>query len=242
MPEETAFVEPKTEEIEVRAKLLGDFRDIAKRLSQVQTLEVDRKESLLRVARVESRDIEKRPFMFVLLEFNPDKLVINYTVPADSSPKLRRMDALGETLSVLSLVTELYSVDNVELYQCLDSAMEELVASMSQSYSTLFNNYDSIFNDYRELRKINVELTASNKNLSVEASQLSEKTKNLEARLKELESYSDDSLMVMTQEWLEAHNSEIDVGEFSRVYKVTPTRVEAILNKMVSLGYIELKG
>ena len=128
------------------------------------------------------------------------------------------------------------------MFQCLDSAIDELANSLSQSYSSLFNNYDAIFNEYRELRKINVELTAANKNLSVQASQLSEENKSMTARVKELEAYSDESLMVMAEEWLEAHNSEIDVGEFSKVYKISPTRVEGILNKMVSLGYIELKG
>ncbi len=242
MPEETAFVEPKTEELEVKAKLLGSFNDISKRLSGIETLEIVKGDSLLRIVRVESRDIQKRPFLFVIMELGADRLMISYTVATDSSPKIRRMQALKEALSVLSLITDLYSVDNSEMFQCLDSAIDELSASMSQSYSSLFNNYDAIFNEYKELRKMNVELTAANKNLSVQASQLSEENKTLSARVKELEGYSDDSLMVMTQEWLDTHNSEIDVGEFSKVYRVNPTRIEGILNKMVSLGYIELKG
>jgi hypothetical protein len=242
LPEETAFVEPKTEEIEVKAKLIGSFNDVARRLSQIETLDVERGDSLLRVVRVESRDIQKRPFLFVLMELGQDRLMINYTVASDSSPKIRRMEALKEALSMLSLITDLYTVDNTEMFQCLDSAIDELSASMSQSYSTLFNNYDAIFNEYKELRKMNAELTSANKNLSVQASLLSEENKSLSARVKELEGYSDDSLMVMAQEWLETHNSEIDVGEFGKVYKVNPTRVEVILNKMVSLGYIELKG
>ena len=242
MPEETAFVEPKTEEIAIKAKLLGSFDDITKRLSEIETLEIEKGDSVLRIARVESRDIQKRPFLFVLMELGGDRLMISYTVAADSSPKLRRVVALKEALGVLSLVTDFYSVDNTEMFQCLDSAMDELAGSLSQSYSSLFNNYDAIFNEYKEIRKMNVELTAANKNLSVQASQLSEENKGLQFRVKELEGYSDEALMVMVEEWLEAHNSEIDVGEFSKVYKLSPTRAEQILNKMVSLGYIEIRG
>ena len=242
MPDETAFVEPKTEEIEIKAKLLGGFDDIRKRLSGIETLEIEKGDSVLRIARVESRDIQKRPFLFVLLELGSDRITISYTMAVDSSPKLRRMVALKEALSVLSLITDLYSTDAEEMFQCLDSAIDELTGSLSQSYSSLFNNYDAIFNEYRELRKINVELTAANKNLSVQASQLSVENKSLSIRVKELEVYSDESLMVMAEEWLGAHNSEIDVGEFGKVYRISPTRVEGILNKMVSLGYIELKG
>ena len=61
-------------------------------------------------------------------------------------------------------------------------------------------------------------------------------------RLKVLETYSDNSLMVIVQDWLDAHDDSIDVNEFAKNYKISPTRVEQILNKMVTLGYIELKG
>lgn len=242
MPDETAFVEPKTEEIAIKATLVGSLDAIAKTLSEIETLEIEKGGPVLKIARVESRDIQKRPFLFVLMEMGADRLMISYTVSADSSPKFRRVTALKEVLSILSLITDLYSVDNTELFQCLDSAIDELTGSLSQSYSSLFNNYDAMFNEYKELRKINVELTAANKNLSVQASQLSDDNKGLKTRVKELEGYSDESLMVLVEEWLEAHGSEIDVTEFSKVYKLTPTRAEQILNKMVSLGYIEMKG
>ena len=48
--------------------------------------------------------------------------------------------------------------------------------------------------------------------------------------------------MAMVQDWIEVHSSSIDVGEFSKTYKVPEPRIEQILNKMVSMGYLELKG
>ena len=77
MPDETAFVEPKTEEIAIKAKLLGSFDDITKRLSEIETLEIEKGDSVLRIARVESRDIQKRPFLFVLMELGGDRLMIS---------------------------------------------------------------------------------------------------------------------------------------------------------------------
>jgi hypothetical protein len=235
-------VEPKTEELTVKAKLIGSFDDIKSRLSDIQTLSLEKTESQLNVVRIESRDIQKKPFLFIILELKKDSLDVSYTIATDSSPKLRKMIALKTALGILSLITDLYAVDTTEMFQYIDSAIEELVGSLSQSYSALFNNYDAIFNDYKEIKKMNVELASANKNLSVQASQLSEENKRLSARLKELEVYSDESLMVMVEEWLQAHSSEIDVNEFGKIYKVNPTRVEQILNKMVSLGYIEIKG
>jgi hypothetical protein len=117
-----------------------------------------------------------------------------------------------------------------------------VLGSLSQSYSTLFNNYSALLNEQREIKRLNIELTASNRNLTVQAAQLSSENQELKSRLSQLESYSDESLMVMLEEWIESHDSAIDINEFAKSYKASPTRIEQMLNKMVSLGYIELRG
>ncbi len=74
------------------------------------------------------------------------------------------------------------------------------------------------------------------------SSQLNQENKKLTLKLKDLEIYSDESLMVMIEEWIEAHGNTIDINEFAKSYKIMPPRIEQILNKMVSFGYLELKG
>ena len=242
MPADPTIVEPKTDEIVIKGRLLGDFGSMETRLSTLQLFITKATSDNLTLAMIESRDIQKRPFLFLIITFEKERVSIEYTIAPDSSPKMRRVYVLKTLLSVLSLVTDLYTADNSELFQNADSAIDDMLNSMSQSYSTLFNNYDSLFNEYRELKRLNIELTASNKNLSVQATQISEENTKLKQRLSGLETYSDESLMVMVQEWLESHDNTIDVNEFSATYKIIPPRVEQILNKMVSLGYIELKG
>ncbi|MGI0134226.1 MAG: hypothetical protein ACREBW_04630, partial [Candidatus Micrarchaeaceae archaeon] len=187
-------------------------------------------------------DMQKRPFLFIIIKLSKDSIAIEYTIGMDSSPKMRRLYVLKTLLGVLSMIPDLYHADEAELFQNVDSSIDDVLNSMSQSYSALFNNYDSLFNEYREIKRLNIELTASNKNLTVQASQISEENKELTERLKKLEAYSDESLMVMVQEWIESHDSTIDINEFSNTHKLVSTRVEQILNKMVTLGYIELKG
>ena len=48
--------------------------------------------------------------------------------------------------------------------------------------------------------------------------------------------------MARVQDWIESHDSTIDINEFSKSNAVTPPRVEQILNTMISRGYIEVKG
>ncbi|MGC8669656.1 MAG: cell division protein ZapB [Candidatus Micrarchaeia archaeon] len=240
--ENQGIVEPSTDQIVLKGNLISTFDAMASRISTLQVFTIKYSSDELSIARIESRDIQKRPFLFMVFLFSKNSITINYTIPLDSSPKLRRLYVIKVLLNILSLVADLYSVDNAELFQYTDSSIDEVLNSLSQSYSALFNNYDSLFNEYRELKRLNLELTASNKNLTVQVQQLSAENKSLSERLKVLEAYSDDSLMVMVEDWIEAHDSTIDINEFAQNFKVTPTRVEQILNKMVSLGYITLKG
>ncbi len=242
MAEEVVAIEPKTDGLEIKAKLIGSFDEIYKRFSSLQLFSISRTQTGLKLLRVESRDIQKRPFIFMIIDLGSEKVAVDYTIALDASPKLRRLFVLKTLLSVLSLASDVYVVDNTELFQFLDSSIDDVLNSISQSYSSLFNNYDSLFNEYRETKRLNIELTASNKNLTVQAMQLSDENKTVADRIKVLEAYSDAALMVMVQDWLESHDATIDINEFAKNYKMTPTRVEQILNKMVSLGYIELKG
>lgn len=47
--------------------------------------------------------------------------------------------------------------------------------------------------------------------------------------------------MAMVGDWIETHSSSIDVDEFAQTYKLSVPRIEQILDKMVSQGYIDLK-
>ncbi len=242
MPGDAAPIEPKTDSLEVKVRLLGSFDDISGRLSSLQLFSIKSAPDGVSLLRVESRDIQKRPFLFVLMTLGRERLRLDYTIAPDSSPKMRRLSVIKGLLSVLSLIADLYDADDRELFQHVDSSIGEVLDSLSQNYSALFNSYDSLFNEHREIKRLNIELTASNKNLAVQASQLSDENKRLQGRLKELETYSDSSLMAMIDDWIESHSNSIDINEFASNYKIIPTRAEQMLDKMVALGYIEVKG
>ena len=242
MADGTGIVEPKIAEIAIGGALLGTFSAISSRLAALQMFSIEESPDQLVLLSVESRDIQKRPYLFFIITLLPKQMKVQYSIALDSSEKMRRLSVVKNLLSVLSLITDLYTVDASDLYQYADSAIDDVLTSLSQSYSSLFNSYDSLFNEYRELKRLNLELAAANKSLTVQASQLSEENKDLSARLATLETYSDESLMVMIEDWIESHSDTIDIMECSKTYRLTAPRVEQMLNKMVSMGYIELKG
>lgn len=234
--------EPEIDNFEVNGRLTGTFSGIANRLKMLNMYEMNVQQDKLTLINVESRDIHKNPYLFFIITMAPDSISVEYSTARDSSDKLRRLSVIKNLAGTLSLIADQYVVDQPTFYQQIDSAIDSVLQSLSQSYGSLSNNYDSLLNEYRETKRLNIELTNSNKVLTAQTSTLKEENDSLNERLKKLESYSDESLMVMIEDWIESHNNTIDIGEFSKDYSIPQPRIEQMLDKMVSLKYIELRG
>lgn len=241
MAEQQAEIIPRVEEISFSGKLAGTLEQVKQRVSTLPFFLVRMGKDSLSIARVESRNIKKKPFLFYIITISGSDISVVYSIAPDTSETLRRLFVLKNLTSLLSLIYDYYRIDEVKFLQYIDSAMDGVLNGLSQSYSLLFNKYDALLVEYRELRRLSLELASSNRNLTLQTSQLDDENKKLKEQLKTLQTYSDESLMAMIEDWIETNNNSIDIGRFSETYKIPAPRVEQILDKMVSLGYIELK-
>ncbi len=242
MPEEETEVEPKIERVEFPGKLNGTVSAVKDKVAQMPFYNFREAEGGIDIVRVESRNVRKKPFLFYIITVKPDALTLTYSIVPGSSDRLRRAVVIKNLASILSVISDSFAIEEGKFFQYVDSVLDSLINGMSQGYSTLFNKYDAVAGEYAELKKLANDLAMSNKNLTTQTSQLSEENKTLNEQLMSLQTYSDDALMGMVEDWIEVHSSAIDVGEFSKTYKVPEPRIEQILDKMVAAGYIELKG
>lgn len=242
VPNAEEEIAPKINGFKLRSTLTGSFSAISERLSQLQLFTIEQNDDGIIAFKVESRDMQKKPFLFIIIELHKDSVDVRYSLVKDTSDKLRKLYVLRNLLGLLSLISDLYSVDEQTVFQYIDTSIDDVLNSLSQNYSLLYNNYDSLLEEYKQLKKMSIDLTNSNKNLTAEAAKLKSDNQELSTKLKELQTYSDESLMAMLEEWIEAHDNTIDIIEFSKANKVDPPRIEQILNKMVSAGYLQIKG
>ena len=241
MPEEIEII-PKLEEIAFPGSVSTSLAQIKDKVSAIPFFSSKLSDDELTIARIESRNIRKKPFLFQIVRLRPEGLSVVYSIAPDTSEKMRRLSVIKNVASVLSMLSGHYKVDESKFFQYIDSAIDDLLNGISQNYSALFNRYDSLISEYREIKRVNVELSASNRNLTIQATQASDNAKTLTEQLKQLQTYSDEALMAMVQDWIESHNNSIEVNDFAQGYKLPVPRIEQILDKMVSLGYLELKG
>lgn len=236
-----AALQPKVEELTIEAKMTGTLQEIKDKLVHVPFYLVNSDANEVNLVKVESRNISKRPYLFHIIRIMPTSLIVTYSYLPDSSLNLRRAAVLKNLSGILSIISDKYSIDMSKFLQYTDSVLDNLSSGLSQNYTTLYNRYDSMLTDYRDLKRLNIELAAANRNLTLQSAQLNEENKNLTQEISTLKKYSDESLMALIEEWIQVHGNSIDIIEFGKSHDVNPTRVEQVLDKMISLGYIEVK-
>jgi regulator of replication initiation timing len=231
---------PQVDGFKLKGELKGSLKDIAALLRSISFLEIASEKDLVNVIYVESRDINKNPYLFSLLKIKEDEVEVLYSIPSEIGPKKRRMDVIRYLLNIFSLVEPVYEVDTKTLYQLVENAVKELTSSVTMDYSKLYTAYDSLKKDVDDLRKKVDRLNDQNQALTTKNYELKSQNDELHIRIGELEGLSDDALKAKLQEWITEHNGSIVIPEFTKLYKVSDARVEELLNRLVSEGYLEV--
>ena len=163
---EQVSTQPKIEEFSIDGKLNGTMDDIKAVLGKLPFYLISSDAAELTMIKVESRNINKKPYLFHIIKIKADSVSVTYSMLPDTSVNLRRADVLKELSSVLSMISDKYSISQAKFIQYVDSTLESLISGISQTYTSLYNRYDAMLTDYRELKRLNVEIAASNRNLN----------------------------------------------------------------------------
>lgn len=232
---------PQVDGFKIKGKLKkGKLKDLATVLRSISFLEIAPEKDVLNVMYVESRDINKNPYLFSIVKLKEDEVEVMYTIPPEVGPRKRRIDVIRYLLNVLSLVEASFTVENKTLYQLIESSIKELSSAVTMDYTKLYTSYDSLKKQAGDYKKKVDRLTEQNEALTTQNYELKTQGDDLKLRLKELEGLSEDALKTKLQEWIIEHNGSINISEFTKLYKVSDARVEEMLNKLVNEGYLEV--
>jgi len=229
---------PQVDGFKLKGVLKGDMKDLANTLRSISFLGVAPEKDVVNVVYVESRDINKNPYLFSILKIKSDEIEVLYSIPPEIAPKKRRMDVLRYLLNLISLIEGSYSIDNKTLYQLIENAVNELSNSVTMDYSKLYTAYDSCKKEMDDYKKKVQRLGEQNQALTTKNYELKAQNDEYKLRIDTLEGLSDDVLRTKLQEWIIEHNGTVVIADFTKLYKVSDARVEEILNKLVSEGYL----
>ena len=231
---------PQVDGFKIKGRLVkGRLKDLTSILRSISFLELAPEKDLLNVIYVESRDIDKNPYLFSILKVKEDEIEVMYTIPSEISPKKRRVDVIRYLLNILSLMEGAYEVDNKTVYQLVENAIKDLASSVTMDYNKLYTSFDSMKKEVDDYKKKVDRLTEQTQALTSQNYELKTQNDDLKLRLQQLEGLSDEALKGKLQEWVAEHSGMIAISEFAKVYKISDARVEEMLNKLVNEGYLE---
>ena len=233
---------PTVSGFRIFAKRVKTPAEISQRLSELSFLEMSTDKDALIVLNVESRDIQKNPYLFSVVSFLPGSIEAKYTCMPSTSPKKRRIEVLRHFLNLLTITEDCYVVKMQGIYQLLEAAVSDMTEYSSVEYDKLFGMYDSQKAESASMQKKLRDANEGNAALSKENFELKSRNDDLTLKLRSLETFSDSVLTLKIQEWLSEHKGEINIADFSKVYNIPENRVEQMLNKLVTEGFIESKG
>ncbi|VVB97970.1 Uncharacterised protein [uncultured archaeon] len=238
-PQKKVLEAPRVDGFKVFAKLNGTLKDVEANLRTISFVEVLREKDQVSATYVESRDIEKNPYTFALFKFGAESIEVLYSIPPNVAPKKRKLDMVRYFLNMLTAMGKAYAVEPTAIYQLLDASLKELNDFVSMDYNRLYTNYDNLKKDYEDVSRRYTRLQKESEGLKQQNYELKTKSDELAVRLKQLETMSDETIKEKLQDWLSEHGGEVNVGEFSKVYKIPESKVEEMLNALVKEGYIQ---
>ncbi len=241
MPEQKQAEQPRAGGFRIEATLNGSQKDVLQFLSPLSFLEIAFEKDAVVALNIESRDIQKNPYLFSMIYFYPERIEVMYSYVPGMSPKKRRLDILKYFFNILTLAHGTYAIDNRQVYQLLESAINDMSEYVTSDYDKLYSYYDNLKKEVKILQNKVAELTDSNIQLSRENYDLKAANDDLKIKVEKLRVYSDDVLRQKIIEWVSEHNGEVNLADFSRVHTVPENRVEQMLNTLVTEGYLELR-
>jgi regulator of replication initiation timing len=232
---------PQVDGFKLKGALVqGKLKDLASVLRSISFLEIAPEKDALNVIYVESRDIDKNPYLFSIVKLKEDGVEVLYTIPPEIGPKKRKVDVVRYLLNIISLLDGYYKVEDKTLYQLVENSIGELAGSVTMDYTKLYTAYDSMKKEIADHKKKIDRLTEQNQALTSQNYELKTQNDDLRLRLGQLEGMSEGVLRVKLQEWISEHNGSISITDFAKTYKVAEGRIEEMLNKLVSEGYIDV--
>ncbi len=237
---EERMLSPKVDGFRMKVKLEGKFSDVARALNSISFLKIAKEKEGVNVAYVESRSIDKTPYLFSMMKFKKNQIEVVYTVPNNVSPTKRKLDVMRYLLNMITLVEPYYEIDNKVVYQLVEETMRQLEDYTTGDYKTLYKQYDQLKREVENLRRSTHIYKGQVKSLSKENYELKNESDELKVRFEKLHGgISDSVLSSRVQEWVIDHNGNINIVDFARHNRVPEARVEDVLNDLVRQGYLE---
>lgn len=226
------------ETIRISTKRKRPLKPLLQTLGSLGFNRMDYSDEALIIEKVESEDLNGKPYLYYRIELLRNAIILKYTVPSMEHQLSRSLDMGLMLLNMFQILTAYYDVTIQSVYpfyfnllKSLSQAIDSEKMEMYSKLKDLNQKHMSLEKKYNDL----VQASAQNARLVVEYER---KNEDLEERVRRLEGVGDTELQSQLFEWIRTHDGEIDVLEFARLNNVAAGRVEEGLDALIKNGFI----
>ncbi len=227
----------KHKEIKIKAEFKQ--KDLSALLKVLEDLDFEIAESSqnrLSIKKIEGTGFEENEIRFYQIIFSKKDITIKYSVISDIEEDYRDLAIFKRLLLIIQKTENLYSFNYKQLLHLSLTKISKILRldSDDEKYKqfNLLNELNELKQKYSTIAKKNEETTR----LLLMAKDENTKLKKEINRLKAMD---DDIMKQDLIEWINAHSGYIDIYEYSKIHKTTPSRVKSLLKKMTEKGYLE---
>lgn len=188
---------------------------------------------------VETRDINKNPYLYTIYRFEPGGVKVEYTITPESSPRKRNIDVCSNLLAMLSLVGEGYSLGLGPLYTFMQKTLNDADQHVNLTYQQLLNKHDAMKKENQELSDKFKKMKESYDELNTSFLELEKRSQVLKDRISQLEGMTDSELKEELMRWIGEHDGYVKYSDFAKSFNIPQTRVEEGVNQLLKEGHLK---
>ncbi|NYZ60518.1 hypothetical protein H0O01_02360 [Candidatus Micrarchaeota archaeon] len=224
--------------IRINTKRKRPLKPLLQTLGSLGFNRMDYSEEALIIEKVESEDLNGKPYLYYRIELLRNAIVLKYTVPNMEHHISRSLDMGLMLLNMFQILTAYYDVPIQSVYSFYFTLMKSLTEAIDSEKMEMYSKLKDTTQKHIFLeKKYNdlVQASAQNARLVVEYER---KNEDLRERVQRLEGVGETELQSQLFEWIRTHDGEIDVLEFAKLNNVAAGRVEEGLDSLIKNGFI----
>ena len=235
--EEDNMLNKTAESLSISTNATANIKKVYSILTTLKDVNLASTKGKVILSIVESVNVRGEPEKLIVVEFYPSKIVISYSV-GNEPPSFRRWEVIRKVLPIVELVSEEYKLTISKLYPLLDKTIKEIDLELGKDIRSYYLEIDRLKRENDNLKTKLVFCKNEIDKLTSQVFDLTAKINELKIKLKKYETMNKELLKSKIVEWIREHDGEIDITEFSKVYKVKEQAVEQALNELIREGVI----
>lgn len=229
---------PTLDKVSLKIKRKKSTEQLTTFLKKLSFLKIQNGGQNVTATRIESLDLEKKPYSYWKTTFTPDEIQLEWSTPPTQHSLQRRIEVTKNVFELLTLVDQAYPCTPADLRPLVIETIEQAFNKANKTQAELEHENDAQNQKIRRLLNEKEEFEKSLTRLNTHITELANENDKTKAELSRFTKITDLTLKTQIMERI-AINPDLDIRAFSAQIDLPLPRIENALDELVKQGYLQ---